>query len=206
MNAEVDLAHAYINITITSLATTFDLITKLVYEIYNFNKYDFSAYKKMISRRDGVLYKPSIRIYAELKESGLFSNPSCVRKILTLRDDFIHNGVWDYRCTIYEAYICEDSPVDRFILAPDMTENGLFTTSGSRSKFYHNEEKFNVTFPYLLEDVINQLEWTMNKFKKILVENSQQNDKETIDANTNKYIKHLTDPEIQKQALKIMKN
>ncbi len=155
-------AYVSMNSIFVSLASVFDLLTKIAIEQYEFEKYDFSKYKKLKS--DGVLYNYTNNvIHPSLKVDGLlFSAPLCVRKILTFRDEYIHNGPWDLRCFIYETYI-DDNHADTIMYSPDMDEYGNFVTSGSRDKFYSQGNMINIQLPHLVMDTLTVIQKTIDE-------------------------------------------
>lgn len=190
LNPQSDLAHAYINNVFISLSTSFDLFSKLVYEMSHLDKYDFEQYKKLKSRQKNILFSKSIDTFDELKVPGmLYSEPPCIRKVISFRDEFIHNGTWDYRCAIYEPWLMNDEPAEAFILAPDTTEIGTLVSSGSRNKFYVQEDKINVSLPFIIEDVLEVLDKTIIEFDRVLKENTVV--EENREKQTKRYIKKL---------------
>lgn len=160
-------AYIALNNTFIALASAFDLIAKIAVEEHKFNTYNFASYSKMKSDN----YTFGIKdINAALKENGmLFSSPLVVKKILTYRNEYIHNGPWDLRCSIYCTSI-DGEPADVFMLSPDMDENGNFITSGSRNKFYSQNNKINIDLPLLVKDVchimINTIDQISLLYKK----------------------------------------
>ena len=50
----------------------------------------------------GVLFRKSLKeIDSSLKKEGmLFAEPVVIRKIETFRNEYVHNGPWDLRCSI----------------------------------------------------------------------------------------------------------
>jgi hypothetical protein len=159
-------AYVSMNSIFVSLASVFDLLTKIATEQFKFEKYDFSKYKKLKS--DGILYNYTNNvIHPSLKIEGLlFSAPLCVRKILTFRDEYIHNGPWDLRCFIYETNI-EDYFADTIIYSPDMDEYGNFVTSGSRDKFYSQGNIINIQLPHLIMDTLSVIQATIDKIVEL---------------------------------------
>ena len=140
------------------------IFTKVVYECL---KYDcFAEYKKLKSRKDKILYKKGNNGFDELKADGLlYSEPVCVRTACRFRDEFIHNGAWDYRCTIYYPYVAGGKPVEPFVVMPDIDASGLLVSSGSRNKFYAKSDKINVFLVGFVKDVMG----TLNKTIKALI-------------------------------------
>jgi hypothetical protein len=127
-----------------------------------------------------------------LKGKGfLFSAPLCVRKILTIRNEYIHNGPWDLRCSIYETYI-EDNPADIIVYSPDMDEYGNFITSGSRDKFYSQGNMINIQLPHMIMDTLSVIQATIDKIVELYSQDTLRSEdkeltKECIDELTKYY-------------------
>ena len=157
-----DKVHTAINNVFVSLCSSFDLFTKVVYECSKYDANGFAEYKKLKCRKDNILYKKSNNYFEELKAEGLlYSEPVCVRTACSFRDEFIHNGAWDYRCAIYYPYVDGGDPVEPFVVMPDVDEEGHLVTSGSRNKFYVNSTKINVFLPGFVKDVMEVLKKTV---------------------------------------------
>lgn len=184
-------AFVSLNSIFVSLASVFDLLSKIAVEQCKFGQYDFSKYKKMKSK--GILYNYTNNdINPSLKGKGLlFSAPLCVRKILTFRNEYIHNGPWDLRCSVYETYI-EDNPIDIIVYSPDMDEYGNFITSGSRDKFYSQGNMINVQLPHMIMDTLSVIQATIDKIAELYSQDTLRSDdkeltKECIDELTMYY-------------------
>lgn len=163
-----DIVHAAINSVFVSIYSSFDLLTKVVYECTIYNANDFVEYKRLRCRKNSIGYKKGNFGFEELKAEGLlYSEPVCVRTICSFRDEFIHNGAWDYRCAIY--YPCVNGePVEPFVLMPDVDEEGHLVSSGSRNKFYVNSHKINTVLPVLVKDVMDVLKKTIKALIDLL--------------------------------------
>lgn len=159
-------AHMLLNSIFVAYASVFDLISKIAVEQFEFNKYDFCKYKKMKSAN--ITYKKSLRhIDSSLKESGmLFSEPPVIRKIVTFRDEFVHNGPWDLRCSVYNTAV-NGEPADVIIYSPDMDEFGNFITSGTRNKFYSQANRINIQLPELINEATTVLKNTINQISAL---------------------------------------
>ena len=107
----------------------------------------------------------------------LYSDPACIRTICSFRDEFIHNGAWDYRCAVYYPSI-DGEPVEPFVLMPDISVEGLLVSSGSRNKFYSKGDKINVILPGLVKDVITVLAKTVTTLRNLLCKNTKQGNKD----------------------------
>ena len=172
-----DKVHAAINNVFISLCSSFDLFTKIVYECSHYDKAGFDKYKKLSCRIKGILYKKSNYGFDELKSVGLlYSEPVCIRTICSFRDEFIHNGAWDYRCGIYYPII-KDANVEPFVVMPDVNEKGILVSSGSRNKFYTRSKKLNVVLPGLVIDVIQVLAQSLSSFQDVLISKTVNRDK-----------------------------
>ena len=157
-----DKVHTAINNVFVSLCSSFDLFTKVVYECSKYDANGFVEYNKLKCRKDNILYKKGNNGFNELKEPGLlYDEPVCVRTACSFRDEFIHNGAWDYRCAIYYPYVDSGEPVEPFVVMPDVTDEGHLVTSGSRNKFYANGIKMNVFLPGFVKDVMEVLKNTV---------------------------------------------
>ena len=168
LNEESDSVHTAINNVFVTLCSSFDLLTKIVYECSHYDKDGFAEYKRLRCRKDNVLYKKGNYGFDELKSSGLlYSEPVCVRTACSFRDEFIHNGAWDYRCAIYYP-IVEGEPVEPFVVMPDVDENGILVSSGSRNKFYAKSSKLNVVLPGLVKEIIGVLSKTITALSDLL--------------------------------------
>ena len=164
MNDTSDKVHTAANNVFVSLCSSFDLFTKIVYECAQYNIEEFDKYKGNYG-------------FEELKVEGLlYSEPVCIRTFCSFRDEFIHNGAWDYRCAIYYP-IVDGVLIEPFVLMPDFDENGILVSSGSRNKFYTRSKKLNVELPGLVKDVILVLANTLTAFKDILINRTDGNDK-----------------------------
>lgn len=155
-------AHVLLNSVFVAYASIFDLMSKIAVEQFEFNKYDFSKYKKM--RSANIIYKRRLNnIDPSLKITGmLFSEPPVIRKIETFRNEYVHNGPWDLRCSVYNTTIDEE-PADGIIYSPDMDTLGNFISSGSRNKFYSQANRINIQLPDIIKAATIVLKNTINQ-------------------------------------------
>ena len=168
INPTSDRIHTSINNVFVSMASAFDLFTKVVYECAKYDPNGFDTYKRLKSRANSVLYAKKNNGFDELKESGLlYDEPASIRTICSFRDEFIHCGSWDHRCAIYYPYI-DGIPVEPFIPMPDVEPTGVLTSSGSRNKFYATGAKINTVMPMLVDDAIEILLKTENRLEEVL--------------------------------------
>ncbi len=166
-------AYTYLNSIFISYASVFDILSKIAVEQFEFEKYDFTKYGKMKS--NDVLYKRKLfkRINESLQNEGmLFSTPEplVIKKIETFRNEYIHNGPWDLRFSIYYTSI-EGEPADVIIYSPDMDEFGHFISSGSRNKFYNQANRINFQLPDMINETTTIIKNTINKISSLYQDN-----------------------------------
>lgn len=158
--ADIDL-HVFLNSLIITLASSFDLITKVAHELLHMHEVSFEGYPKMKSAK--VTYGDRVRLSEDLKvEQTLFAEnePIYVRQIMSLRDEIIHNGSLDFRYSSYHGII--DGKIDDFLFFPEMTESGVLLSHKARRKFYSDYNRtFNVILPQLVCDVLECLRHTL---------------------------------------------
>lgn len=165
--ADINL-HVFLNSLIITLASSFDLITKVAHELLHMHEVSFEGYPKMKSAK--VTYGDRVRLSENLKvEQTLFveNEPIYVRQIMSLRDEIIHNGSLDFRYSSYHGII--DGKIDDFLFFPEMTESGVLLSYKARRKFYSDYNRtFNVILPQLVCDVLeclrNTLRMLIDKF------------------------------------------
>jgi len=179
-------AHMFLNSIFVAYASAFDLISKIAVEQFEFDNYDFGKYKKMKSVH--TLYKKSLnKIDSSLKaENMLFFEPPIIRKIISFRDEFVHNGPWDFRCSVYCTAV-DGKPADEIIYSPDMDELGNFMASGSRNKFYSQANRINIQLPDLINEATIVLKNTINQISELYKQKTnlcidKQFTKECLDA------------------------
>lgn len=178
MNETSDKVHTAINNIFVSLCSSFDLFTKVVYECSAYDSQDFSKYRKLKSRTQNILYKKRCFGFDELKADGLlYSEPKYVRIALSFRDEFIHNGSWDYRCAIYSPFVKGGNPVEPFVLMPDIDIEGRLVSSGTRNKFYSKGCKINVFLPELVKGIMELLNKTIETLIDVLQKKTSTKDK-----------------------------
>ena len=157
---DVDL-HVFLNSLIITLASSFDLITKVAYELMHMHEVTFEGYPKMKSAK--VTYRDRVRLSKDMKvEQTLFAEnePRCIRQIMSLRDEIIHNGSLDFHYSSYHGII--DGKIDDFLFFPEMTESGVLLSHKARRKFYSDYNRtFNAILPKLVCDVLECLRHTL---------------------------------------------
>jgi len=154
--------YSYIHSLIITLASIFDLITKVAYELQEMHKVSFEHYPSL--RSSNIIYGKKTSLNDALRIEGtLFSNNemTCVRQIESLRDEIVHNGSLDFHYFLYHGLIGEK--VENEIFFPDMTNSGRLVCCKQRRMFYSDCQKtFNVELPKLVNEVIACLKSTVN--------------------------------------------
>lgn len=158
--------HVLLNSVFVSYTSVFDLLAKVAREQFVFAKYDFSAYKEMKS--NSVLYNFTMKdISPSLKSDGmLFSAPLVVRKFCTFRNEYVHNGPWDMRASVYYTAV-DGEPADVIIYSPDMDNYGNFIKSGSRNKFYSQCNRINIQLPDMIIELTGIIQNTITELSNL---------------------------------------
>lgn len=159
-------AHVLLNSVFVAFASVFDLMAKIAREQFLFSSYDFEKYKEMKS--NGALFSYTMKNISDtLKASDMiFSAPLVVRKIVTFRNEYVHNGPWDLRSSVYNTAI-DGEPADVIIYAPDMDDYGNFVKSGSRNKFYSQNNAINAQLPALIKEATELLKNTIDELSRL---------------------------------------
>lgn len=181
--------HVLLNSIFIAYASIFDLLAKVAIEQNQFDGYDFGQYKEMKS--NWTLYKYSLKnIAPSLQLPGmLFSDPLVVKKFVTFRNEYVHNGSWDLRSSVYYTAV-NGEPADVVIYSPDMDEHGNFIKSGSRNKFYSQNNRINIQLPDMIKEATTILQNTIDELSRLY----QSKTTKTEDTNlTKEYMKALSD-------------
>ncbi len=163
-------AHILINSVFVAMASSFDLLSKIAIEQNHYKVYNFSKYKGMKSNSSLFRYKAT-NVDDSLKTTNLlFSAPPIVRLVCAFRDEYVHNGPWDLRSSIYYTSI-DGEPSDVIIYSPDIEESGTLTKSGSRNKFYSQGHRINIELPSMVCEVTLILQNTINRIAELYLQN-----------------------------------
>ena len=123
----------------------------------------------------GVLFRKSLKeIDSSLKKEGmLFAEPAVIRKIETFRNEYVHNGAWGLRCSVYNTVVNGELG-DVVFYSPDMDDNGNFVTSGSRNKFYSQGNRINIQLPEMILETTRIVDATINQLCALYQNNTTQ--------------------------------
>ena len=153
--------YTYLNSLIITLASSFDLITKVAYELQEMQNVDYVLYPNMKSANITYGKRKWLNEYLKVDHT-LFAKEEAVyiRTIQSLRDEIIHNGSLDFHYALYHGLI--NGNIEHWIFFPDLNESGTLKNIKARKKFYSDcNNTFNVVLPPLLLDVIGCLEKTI---------------------------------------------
>lgn len=154
------------NMVFIDLASIFDILSKLACELVHFPNYNFSHYPKLKSRN--VLYQKNLQVPPVLKQNGmLFSEPPIVRKIETLRNEYVHNGPWDRFPAIYNPKDQNGRPLPAFMQMPDMNADGTFVSVINRNKFYSQKKKLNEELVPIINEALDVINSTIKGLKEV---------------------------------------
>ena len=154
--------YTYLNSLIITLASSFDIITKVAYELQEMSNVNFLSYPNMKSAN--ITYGKRKWLGDNLMvENTLFAKKEavCIRTIESLRDEIIHNGSLDFHYALYHGLINDN--IEQWIFFPDLNESGTLKNIKARKKFYPDcTRTFNVMLPPPFLEVVGSLEKTLN--------------------------------------------
>lgn len=187
------------NTIFINLASVFDILTGIVSELEKFPKRDFTTYQKIKSQK----YNQYDHVMPEVKQPGmLYAEPELpiVRKIETLRNEYVHSGPWDRSPSIYLPRDADRNPMPAFMMMPDITETGTFVTVRNRNKFYSESKKLNEELIPMVEETMDVVEKTLGGIRIVLAGQTAEG---TNQIETKKAMEVLR--EVAKESVEIIK-
>ena len=183
-------AHVLLNSIFVSFTSIFDILSKIAVEQFMFDQYDFTKYKEMHCKKERAMYKPNIKnIDPSLKQNGLlFTDPEVIRKFETFRNEYVHNGPWDLRSSVYYTAV-NGEPADVIIYSPDIVD-GHFVTSNSRNKFYSQNNRINEQLPDMIKEATQILMRTIDQISALYQQNTVRSENPKL---TEEYMKAIAD-------------
>lgn len=151
------LLHGHLESVFTRMRAILDYSVKLALEAER-PPQDFSAYPKL--RTAAKQYGDRKNLAMNQRENTLFVEDELIRKIASIRDRIIHDGHFDTEPRVYELFK-RRRLIERFVLAPDMTE-GRFDASRNRRSFFSTDNKINATLPSILDEFYSRLAATVS--------------------------------------------
>lgn len=153
----------YVNLNsiIIMLASSFDILTKVAYELQEMPKISYDCYPKMRSANTTFGHRGYLaKVLQDDKTIFAESTPKCIETVEALRNEIIHNGSLDFNYNLYHG--AKGDIIEHWIFAPDINESGRLETIKGRKKFYSDcKNTFNTLLPNLMLEVIGYLQRTM---------------------------------------------
>lgn len=143
---------ALVNHVFINLYSQLDFVTKFIYEFENIAT-DFSDYPKLRSK--DILFGDAKKTSLKGLENSLFDLSDNIKKIISLRNEIVHNSSIDSIPKIYQV-IKNKSLIEKFIFLPDFHE-GFIKTFKNRKRFFYDEIKLNEILPELVIDFWKRL-------------------------------------------------
>ena len=140
-----------INQLFISLYSQLDFITKLAFEIENFQT-EFTKYTKLKS--SNLLFGNNKKLtYSDSEKTSTLFEKSArnIQIIQTLRNEIVHNASLQNIQKIYQVFN-NDKLIEKFILIPDFDKNGNIKSFKNRKRFFDSDIKLNQILPDLLSD------------------------------------------------------
>jgi len=152
VNIMSTINHLFIN-----LYSQLDFITKFVVEFEKLAT-DFSVYPKLKSR--DILFGDAKKTSLLNLPGSLFEPAENIKKIVTLRNEIVHNASIDSTLKVYQV-IKDKELIEKFILLPDF-KDGILKTFKNRRRFFNDGMKLNEVLPELIIDFWHRLKTTLD--------------------------------------------
>lgn len=124
-----------------------DLMTKVIYELDNFDSVTFNKYPRLNSEK--VIYRKTFSFVKKLSGKNIFNPTEYIYEICELRNRVVHNGSFDYSLWIYDC-CTENDEIESVIFLPDV-KDGHIVKYINRKNFYHQNRTVNMI---LVEQVL----------------------------------------------------
>lgn len=156
---------AYLNSIFIYLGSSFDIVTKIAFEMQKINDIDFSTYPRMASKN--IQYGDRRKISKINIKDTIFEYPVVIRKIEAIRNRIIHDGSFDFNQYVYTGWIKEKDIFESCILFPDFDDSGNFESIKNRTNFYSNSNRINLILPSLLIEVLTLINSTISEINRV---------------------------------------
>lgn len=156
---------AYLNSIFIYLGSSFDIVTKIAFEMQKINDIDFSTYPRMASKN--IQYGDRRKISKINIKDTIFEYPVVIRKIEAIRNRIIHDGSFDFNQYVYTGWIKEKDIFESCILFPDFDDSGNFESIKNRTNFYSNSNRINLILPSLLTEVLTLINSTISEINRV---------------------------------------
>ena len=157
-SAESRMAYSFLYSFIIQIYSSFDILTKIAYELENI-KFCETSYAKLAAGK--VLYGDKKDLSMDVTGT-VFEKCRTTSIIENLRNELIHNATWEMSPKIF---ITTDNGkiTERYIFMPDFTAEGTLVTFKNRKRFFAEGRKVNDELPRLYFDVFQRVYITLEK-------------------------------------------
>lgn len=171
MGQQATVCFTFLNSIFITLGSLFDIITKIAIELEEISeeRIDFAQYPKL--RSNGKLYGQKHLVNSKLIKDTLFEDLPIIRQAISIRDEIVHNGTWDYRPAIYGGYKAEE--YEEWIMMPDFDASGTFVSFKNRKRFYSRGDKMNVEIISFLIDILKLMYKTQSAINSLYLIGNQ---------------------------------
>lgn len=157
-STEARMVYSFLYSFIIQSYSTFDILTKIAYELENI-KIDTNSYVKMASSK--LLYGDKKKLNLDVTGT-IFEKSRTVSVIENLRNEIVHNATWEMNPKVFISTNNKEI-VARFILLPDFTPEGTLVTFKNRKRFFSEGKKVNEELPKLYFDVLQKIYKTLKR-------------------------------------------
>lgn len=158
MGPDSRMAYSFLYSFIIQTYSSFDVLTKIAYELENIRTCE-EAYAKLASSK--MLYGDKKRLHMDVTGT-IFEKCRAISIIENLRNELVHNSTWEMNPKIFIT-TNDGVVVERHIFFPDFTEEGTIVTYKNRKRFFSSGNKVNTELPRLYFDVFQRICMTLIK-------------------------------------------
>ena len=158
----VHMVYSFLHQFIIQAYSTFDILTKIVYELEHIKVCE-STYEKLASRQ--VLYGSKKKLKMDT-QGTVFESCYTTSIIENLRNELVHNATWEMNPKVFFATDA-GKVTERCIYLPDFTAEGTLVTFHNRKRFFADGKKVNEELPALYFNLMQRVSTTLYKLKTI---------------------------------------
>lgn len=142
---------------IISLYSTFDILTKIVYELEHLQS-SKNSYIRTKSQKN--LYGQKNKISINNVEGTVFKKTRSINIIENLRNELVHNATWEMNPKVFFKHNA-GKIVERCIYIPDFDNEGHLVKFINRKRFFSQGKKVNEELPALYFEILDKIRYTI---------------------------------------------
>lgn len=162
ISTEGRMVFSMLSSLIISLYSTFDILTKICYELEHLKDCD-NSYPRLASTKK--LFGDKKKLEKIDIKNTIFEKNRNISIIENLRNELVHNATWEMNPKVF-IRMSENEVREKYIFCPDFDEGGNLITFRNRKRFFADGKKINEELPSIYMDVIKLIYNTVMKILK----------------------------------------